>query len=78
MTALDWDGMSEADTEALVDLTDEELAELYDLYGEPGPEPDPDPLAGYSRPATRGPVHVDPQREVVTAAAVDDWPGGAA
>lgn len=46
---LDPDDLDPDDLERLGDLSDEDLAELYE---DPGPE---DPLAGYARPAVAAP-----------------------
>ncbi|WP_432160749.1 hypothetical protein [Streptomyces sp. NRRL F-5630] len=54
----DPDDLDEADLEALAEMSDDELAELYE---DPGPE---NPLAGYARPATGVPREIDPYRAV--------------
>ncbi|MFI7010007.1 hypothetical protein [Streptomyces sp. NPDC050145] len=54
------DDLDEDDLEALSDLTEEDLDDLYDDDLELE-----NPLDGYARPATRAPRLVDPYREVV-------------
>lgn len=60
MTAVDFDpdDLDEADLEALGEMSDDELAELYE---DPGPD---DPLAGYARPANRLPPVINPYRGI--------------
>lgn len=52
--AFDPDDLDEAGLDVLADMSDEDLAELFE---DPGPD---DPLAGYARPATRAPYEVAP------------------
>lgn len=60
MTAVDFDpdDLDEDDLDALAEMSDDELAELYE---DPGPD---NPLAGYARPASRAPREIDPYRAV--------------
>ncbi|MFF1498680.1 hypothetical protein ACFVZR_02080 [Streptomyces sp. NPDC058316] len=54
---------------ALDDMSDDELAELFD-------QDDDEPvllLAGYGRPANRAPRPVDPRRRLDTLPAIDDY-----
>ncbi|MFB7285476.1 hypothetical protein [Actinacidiphila glaucinigra] len=80
MTALGWDDLPEADIEALAELDEFDLAALFDLdlLDDQAPEQDTSPLARYARPATRGPVHVDPQRKVIDLPTLDSWGSDAA
>jgi len=54
----DPDDLDDDDLEALAEMSDDELAELYE---DPGPD---NPLAGYARPATGTPREIDPYRTV--------------
>lgn len=55
---LDPDDLDPDDVDRLAEMSEEDLAELYE---DPGPE---DPLAGYARPVNREPRAVDPHRAV--------------
>ncbi|WP_406337345.1 hypothetical protein [Streptomyces sp. NBC_00649] len=52
------DDLDEDDLEALAEMSDDELAELYE---DPGPD---DPLAGYARPVNRLPPGINPYRGI--------------
>lgn len=69
MSAFDFDpdDLDEDDLEALAEMSDEDLDELYE-----GPDPG-DPLAGYARPANRPQPEVDPRRGVDTLPPLDGY-----
>ncbi|SDL33575.1 hypothetical protein [Streptomyces indicus] len=54
----DADDLDDDELDALAEMSDDDLAELYE---DPGPD---NPLAGYARPATRSPHEIDPYRAV--------------
>ncbi|MFE2747345.1 hypothetical protein ACFXKX_23955 [Streptomyces scopuliridis] len=62
--------LDETDFAALDGMSDDELAELFDL--DDGDEPLL-LLAGYGRPATSAPHAVDPYRGLDTLPAIDDY-----
>ncbi|MFJ8855265.1 hypothetical protein [Streptomyces sp. NPDC102437] len=62
---------ADLDEETLDDMSDDELAELFDQDDD-----DPEPLlllAGYGRPANRAPHPLDPRRGLDTLRAIDDY-----
>lgn len=74
MSAFDFDpdDLDEDDLDAFAELSDEDLAELF----EDAPDPDTEPgllLLGCARPATRRPTWVDPQRTVDVVLPIDDY-----
>ncbi|MFJ9468351.1 hypothetical protein [Streptomyces caniferus] len=73
MTAFgyDPDELDEDTLDALADLSDDELAELFD--DQDGAEPELMLLAGYGRPANRRPPAIDPHRRLVELPPIDTF-----